>query len=105
MLGEMDAQLETARLTASWAAAEKDSGADLRRAGSIAKWVATENCGAIVDKAVQVHGGAGYMRESEIERLYRDARILRIFEGTSQIQLLGVAATLAAAFDRSGEVG
>ena len=52
-----------------------------------------------------MHGGAGYMRESEIERLYRDARILRIFEGTSQIQLLGVAATLAAAFDRSGEVG
>jgi alkylation response protein AidB-like acyl-CoA dehydrogenase len=104
MLGEMDAELEAARLTTWWAAAEKDSGADLRRAGSIAKWVATENCGAIVDKAVQVHGGAGYMRESEIERLYRDARILRIFEGTSQIQLLGVAATLAAAFDRKGEV-
>jgi acyl-CoA dehydrogenase len=104
MLGEMDAELEVARLTAWWAAAEKDSGADLRRAGSIAKWVATENCGAIVDLAVQVHGGAGYMRESEIERLYRDARILRIFEGTSQIQLLGIAAALAAAFDRSGEV-
>ncbi len=104
MLGEMDAQLEAARLTAWWAAAEKDSAADLRRAGSIAKWVATENCCAIVDKAVQVHGGAGYMRESEIERLYRDARILRIFEGTSQIQLLGIAATLAAAFDRNGEV-
>ncbi len=104
MLGEMDAQLETARLTAWWAAAEKDAGADLRRAGSIAKWVATENCGSIVDKAVQVHGGAGYMRESEIERLYRDARILRIFEGTSQIQLIGIAATLAAAFDRHREV-
>ena len=104
MLGEMDAQLEAARLTAWWAAAEKDSGADLRRAGSIAKWVATESCCAIVDKAVQVHGGAGYMRESEIERLYRDARILRIFEGTSQIQLLGIAATLATAFDRNGEV-
>ena len=104
MLGEMDAQLEAARLTAWWAAAEKDLGADLRRAGSIAKWVATESCCAIVDKAVQVHGGAGYMRESEIERLYRDARILRIFEGTSQIQLLGIAATLATAFDRNGEV-
>ena len=104
MLGEMDAQLEAARLTAWWAAAEKDSGADLRRAGSIAKWVATEACGAIVDRAVQVHGGASYMRESEIERLYRDARILRIFEGTSQIQLIGIAATLASAFDRHGEV-
>jgi len=50
-----------------------------------------------------VHGGAGYMRESEIERLYRDARILRIFEGTSQIQLIGIAATLAANFDLHGE--
>ena len=103
MLGEMDAQLEASRLTAWWAAAEKDAGADLRRAGSIAKWVATESCGSIVDKAVQVHGGAGYMRESEIERLYRDARILRIFEGTSQIQLIGIAATLAANFDLHGE--
>jgi len=40
---------------------------------------------------VQIHGGAGFMRESEIERLYRDCRILRIFEGTSQIQLLTIA--------------
>ena len=70
--------------------------------GSIAKWVATENCCASSTRAVQVYGGSGYMRESEIERLYRDARILRIFEGTSQIQLLGIAATLAAAFDRMG---
>jgi alkylation response protein AidB-like acyl-CoA dehydrogenase len=104
MLGEMDAQLEVARLTAWWAAAIKDSGADVRREGSIAKWIATENCCAVVDKAVQVHGGAGFMRESEIERLYRDSRVLRIFEGTSQIQLITVAGTLASAFDRTGVV-
>jgi len=104
MLGEMDAQLEVARLTAWWAAAMKDSGGDLRRAGSIAKWVATENCCAVVDKAVQVHGGAGFMRESEIERLYRDSRVLRIFEGTSQIQLITVAGALAARFDRTRAV-
>jgi acyl-CoA dehydrogenase len=104
MLGEMDAQLEVARLTAWWAAAIKDSAADVRREGSIAKWIATENCCAVVDKALQVHGGAGFMRESEIERLYRDSRVLRIFEGTSQIQLITVAGTLASTFDRTGVV-
>ncbi len=104
MLGEMDARLEAARVTASWAAAAKDAGGDLRRAGSIAKWTATEHCAQIVDMAVQVHGGAGFMRESEIERLYRDSRILRIFEGTSQIQLLTIASALAATFDETSEV-
>ncbi|HUZ40857.1 MAG TPA: acyl-CoA dehydrogenase family protein [Acidimicrobiales bacterium] len=104
MLGEMDARLEAARVTASWAAAEKDNGADLRRAGSITKWTATEHCFQIVDMAVQIHGGAGFMRESEIERLYRDSRILRIFEGTSQIQLLTIAGVLAGTFDTTSEV-
>ena len=103
MLGEMDARLESARITASWAAAMKDAGADLRRAGAIAKWTATEHCSQIVDMAVQVHGGAGFMRESEVERLYRDSRILRIFEGTSQIQLLTIAGMLAGRFDASAE--
>ena len=55
------------------------------------KYVATEACFSIVDQTVQIHGGAGFMRESEIERLYRDCRILRIFEGTSQIQRLVIA--------------
>lgn len=104
MLGEMDAQLEIARLAAWWAAAEKDAGADLRRSGSIAKWVASENCFSVVDKAVQIHGGAGFMRESEIERLYRDCRVLRIFEGTSQIQLITIAGALASTFDKTGLV-
>lgn len=104
MLGEMDAQLEVARLTAWWAAMEKDSGADLRRSGSIAKWVATENCFSVVDKAVQIHGGAGFMKASEIERLYRDCRVLRIFEGTSQIQLITIAGALASTFDKTGAV-
>jgi alkylation response protein AidB-like acyl-CoA dehydrogenase len=91
LLGEMDAQLAAARATADWAADAKDAGQDIRRHASIAKYIATEACAAIVDQAVQVHGGAGFMRESEIERLYRDNRILRIFEGTSQIQLITIA--------------
>lgn len=97
LLGTCEAQLVPARLTADWAAGIKDTGADLRRASSLAKYVASEACSDIVDHAVQIHGGAGFMRESEVERLYRDSRILRIFEGTSQIQLLTVAAHLPAA--------
>ncbi|REE73801.1 acyl-CoA dehydrogenase [Rhodococcus wratislaviensis] len=92
LLGACDAQLVASRVTADWAADVKDAGADLRRAASVSKYVATEACFSIVDQTVQIHGGAGFMRESEIERLYRDCRILRIFEGTSQIQLLTIAA-------------
>lgn len=58
----------------------------------------------MVDKAVQIHGGAGFMKESEIERLYRDCRVLRIFEGTSQIQLITIAGALASTFDKTGAV-
>lgn len=96
LLGQMDAELEAARRTTAWAGAERDRGADLRRPGAIAKYVATEACFRAVDAALQVHGGAGYMTESEIERLYRDCRVLRIYEGTSQIQLLTIAGELRA---------
>jgi alkylation response protein AidB-like acyl-CoA dehydrogenase len=104
LLAEMDVAVETGRLAAYRAAALKDAGADLRREAAIAKYVATENCFACVDRALQIHGGYGYMRESEIERLYRDCRILRIYEGTSQIQLLTIARARARRRDRHGAV-
>jgi alkylation response protein AidB-like acyl-CoA dehydrogenase len=104
LLAEMDVAVETGRLAAYRAAALKDAGADLRREAAIAKYVATENCFACVDRALQIHGGYGYMRESEIERLYRDCRILRIYEGTSQIQLLTIARALARRRDVHGAV-
>jgi acyl-CoA dehydrogenase len=104
LLAEMDVAVETGRLAAYRAAAVKDAGGDLRRDAAIAKYVATENCFACVDRALQIHGGYGYMRESEIERLYRDCRILRIYEGTSQIQLLTIARALARRRDRHGAV-
>ena len=55
---------------------------------SVAKLFCTETVGHVADSAVQVHGGAGYIRECAVERIYRDARLLRIYEGTSQIQRL-----------------
>jgi alkylation response protein AidB-like acyl-CoA dehydrogenase len=104
LLAEMEVLLEVGRLAAYRAAQLKDAGADVRRAAAIAKYVATENAFACVDRALQIHGGYGYMRESEIERLYRDCRVLRIYEGTSQIQLLTLARLLVRRQDETGSV-
>lgn len=74
------------------AAAEAyDAGTDRRVAPSVAKYFCSEMVGRVADRAVQVHGGAGYMRGMAVERLYRDARLFRIYEGTSQIQQLIIA--------------
>jgi acyl-CoA dehydrogenase len=64
------------------------SGEDRRIAPSVAKLFCTEMAGQVADKAVQVHGGAGYIREVPVERIYRDVRLLRLYEGTSEIQRL-----------------
>lgn len=104
LLGQMDAELQASRVTASWAAQQRDLDLDLRRAGAIAKYVATETCFRVVDAALQIHGGAGYMKGFEIERLYRDCRVLRIYEGTSQIQLITIAHELERNFDKSSSL-
>ncbi|MDP3619623.1 MAG: acyl-CoA dehydrogenase family protein [Ramlibacter sp.] len=62
-----------------------------RTEASAAKYFATEAVGRVADRAVQVHGGAGYMSEYAVERFYRDVRLMRIYEGTSQIQQLLIA--------------
>jgi alkylation response protein AidB-like acyl-CoA dehydrogenase len=66
----------------------------IRSEASMAKLAASEMCGRVVDKMLQVHGGNGYSRDYEIERLYRDARVMRIFEGTSEIQREVIARAL-----------
>lgn len=72
-----------------YAVAKKaDEGGDIRLESAIVKLTASEMCGQVVDKALQIHGGLGYMDEYEISRLYRDARINSIFEGTNEIQKL-----------------
>jgi len=73
------------------AAADYDSGADRRLAPSCAKYFCSEMVGRVADRAVQVHGGVGYMRGVTVERIYRDARLFRIYEGTSQIQQIVIA--------------
>ncbi|MCL2585321.1 MAG: acyl-CoA dehydrogenase family protein [Streptosporangiales bacterium] len=64
------------------------TGEDRRIAPSVAKLYCTEMAGQVADKAVQVHGGTGYMREVPVERIYREVRLLRLYEGTSEIQRL-----------------
>jgi acyl-CoA dehydrogenase len=73
------------------AAAEYDAGTDTRMAPSCAKYFASEMVGRVADRAVQVHGGAGYMQGVAVERFYRDARLFRIYEGTSQVQQVVIA--------------
>jgi acyl-CoA dehydrogenase len=58
------------------------------------KYFTTESVGRAADKAVQIHGGAGYMSEYKVERFYRDVRLLRLYEGTSQIQQVIIAKNL-----------
>ena len=70
------------------AARSFDDGTDRRVAPSVAKYFCSEMVGRVADRAVQVHGGAGYMRGVPVERFYRDARLFRIYEGTSQVQQL-----------------
>jgi acyl-CoA dehydrogenase len=73
------------------AARRKDDGANVSTEASCCKLFASEMVGRVADRAVQIHGGAGYIADYGIERFYRDVRLFRIYEGTSQIQQLVIA--------------
>jgi acyl-CoA dehydrogenase len=91
-LAEMHVDLEAARLLVRRAAWLKDRGAErIGAEGAAAKLFATEAAQRVVDRAVQIHGGQGVMRGATVERLYREVRALRIYEGTSEIQKLVIA--------------
>jgi acyl-CoA dehydrogenase len=91
-LADMATELDASRLLVYRAAWTKDGGAArVTRESSMAKLFATEAAQRIVDRAVQIHGGLGVTRGSVVERLYREVRALRIYEGTSEIQRLVIA--------------
>jgi acyl-CoA dehydrogenase len=94
MLADSQTEYLAARSLVLDAAAQYDAGTDRRLAPSAAKYFASEAVGRIADRAVQIHGGAGYIRGIPVERLYRDVRLFRIYEGTSQIQQLVIAREL-----------
>ncbi len=94
-LADMITELDAARLLVYRAAFLKDTvSGRVTREASEAKLYATEAANRIIDQAVQIHGGAGLVRGSVVERLYRDIRALRIYEGTSEIQRLIIASQL-----------
>jgi acyl-CoA dehydrogenase len=76
---------------------------DRRIAPSAAKLFCTEMVGQVADLAVQIHGGAGYMRGVTVERIYREVRLLRLYEGTSEIQRLIIGGGLVKAAQRGGK--
>jgi len=91
MLADSQTDLMAGRSLVIEAARAYQAGEDRRIGPSCAKYFASEAVGRVADRAVQIHGGAGYMRGVPVERLYRDARLFRLYEGTSQIQQLIIA--------------
>jgi acyl-CoA dehydrogenase len=91
MLADSQTEYLAARALVLDAAERYEAGTDRRLAPSAAKYFASEAVGRIADRAVQIHGGSGYIRGIPVERLYRDVRLFRIYEGTSQIQQLVIA--------------
>jgi acyl-CoA dehydrogenase len=91
MLADSQAELYAAQCMVMDAARRRDAGENVSTEASCCKLFASEMCGRVADRAVQIFGGAGYLSEYGIERFYRDVRLFRIYEGTSQIQQLVIA--------------
>jgi len=92
MLADMATELDAARLLTHRAATMKDKGVRHTSESAVAKLYASEMCTRVAHKALQIHGGYGYSTEYDVERHYRDARITEIYEGTSEIQRIVIAA-------------
>lgn len=91
MLADSKAEIYAARSMVIDAARRRDEGEDISTEASCCKLFASEMCGRVADRAVQIHGGAGYIADYAVERFYRDVRLFRIYEGTTQIQQLLIA--------------
>src|SRR5712671_4713199 len=94
MIADMQTELEAARGLTYYAAWLKDSGKPMGSAASKAKLYASEMANRVAYKAVQIHGSLGYSRETDVERMYRDARVITIYEGTSEVQRTIIARDL-----------
>lgn len=86
MLADSKAEIYAARCMVLDAARKRDEGQNVSTEASCAKMFATEMCSRVADRGVQIHGGAGYISDYAVERFYRDVRLFRLYEGTTQIQ-------------------
>lgn len=91
-IADMETKVSAARLLVYDTAEKKDANMKIEKEGSMAKYYAAEVANEVAYKALQLHGGYGYIKDYPIERIYRDARILSIYEGTSQVQQMVIAA-------------
>ena len=91
MLADSKAEIYAARCMVLDAARKRDEGKNVSTEASCAKMFATEMCSRVADRGVQIHGGAGYISEYAVERFYRDVRLFRLYEGTTQIQQVIIA--------------
>ncbi len=91
MLADSKAEIYAAKCMVLDAARRRDNGENISTEASCSKMFATEMCGRVADRCVQIHGGAGYISEYAIERFYRDVRLFRLYEGTTQVQQLIIA--------------
>ena len=94
MLADCKVEIEAARALILETARKRDRGEDVTLDVSMCKYLATEMCGRVADRVVQIFGGQGYVKERLIEQFYRDVRAFRIYEGTSQIHQLNIARLL-----------
>ena len=94
LLADCATEIEAARWLTLRAAQMKDEGQDVNKAGAMAKLYASETAVRVTDKAIQIHGGYGYMKEYPVEKFHRDAKLTTIGEGTSEIQRLVIARRL-----------
>jgi acyl-CoA dehydrogenase len=97
MLADSKAEIYAAKSMVLDAARRRDNGEDISTEASCCKLFAAEMCGRVADRSVQIHGGAGYVSDYAAERFYRDVRLFRIYEGTSQIQQLVIARNMVKA--------
>ena len=91
MIAESNTEVHAARALLMETARKRDDGADVTMEASMCKLFASEMCGRVADRAVQVFGGQGYINDNVAERFYRDVRLFRLYEGTSQIHLVNIA--------------
>ncbi len=91
MIAESNVEVHAARALVLETARKRDAGEDVTMEASMCKLFASEMCGRVADRAVQVFGGGGYIADNVAERFYRDVRLFRLYEGTSQIHLVNIA--------------
>lgn len=99
LIADCQTEIEAARALILQTARQRDEGEDVTLQASICKYFASEMCGRVADRCVQMLGGSGYIHGHPIERFYRDVRLFRLYEGTSQIHQLNIAKRTLAAFE------